>query len=120
MGLSTSNKNSYALGSIMTVTTVAAVTGETTLGSIFSTLGTLDKVKDGYNLKFNNKDIEVSASTTLNELINAIYENGGTASLDHTGRLSVEGGTLTGSVAQALGITSYTHTSSLCNGKYLC
>ena len=113
MGLSTSNKNSYALGSIMTVTTVAAVTGETTLGSIFSTLGTLDKVKDGYNLKFNNKDIEVSASTTLNELINAIYENGGTASLDHTGRLSVEGGTLTGSVAQALGITSYTHTSSV-------
>ena len=113
MGLSTSNKNSYALGSIMTVTTVAAVTGETTLGSIFSTLGTLDKVKDGYNLKFNNKDIEVSASTTLNELINAIYENGGTASLDHTGRLSVEGGTLTGSVAQALGITSYTHTASV-------
>lgn len=113
MGLSASNKNSYVLGSIMTVTTTAAVTGETTLSSIFATIGTLDKVKDGYNLKFNDKDIEVSASTTLNELINAIYENGGTASLDHTGRLSVEGGTLTGSVAEALGITSYTHTSSV-------
>ncbi len=113
MGLSTSNKNSSVIGSIMTVTTVAAVTGETTLSSIFATLGTLDKVNDGYNLKFNNKDIEVSASTTLNELINAIYENGGTASLDNTGRLSVEGGTLTGSVAEALGITSYTHTSSV-------
>lgn len=113
MGLSTSNKNSSVIGSIMTVTTVAAVTGETTLSSIFATLGTLDKVNDGYNLKFNNKDIEVSASTSLNELINAIYENGGTASLDNTGRLSVEGGTLTGSVAEALGITSYTHTSSV-------
>ena len=113
MGLTRNTKETSVIGSVMTITTSAAVTGETTLGSIFSALGTLDKVKDGYNLKFNNKDIEVSASTTLNQLINAIYENGGTASLDHTGRLSIEGGTVTGSVAQALGITSYTHTSSV-------
>lgn len=113
MGLKLTMKSSLAIGSVITTTTTAAVTGETTLGSIFSTLGTLDYVKDGYNLKFNNKDIVVSASTTLNELINAIYENGGTASLDHTGRLSVDGGTLTGSVAQALGMTSYTHTASV-------
>ena len=113
MGLKLTMKSSLAIGSVITTTTTAAVTGETTLGSIFSTLGTLDYVKDGYNLKFNNKDIVVSASTTINELINAIYENGGTASLDHTGRLSVDGGTLTGSVAQALGMTSYTHTASV-------
>lgn len=113
MGLTVTKKSSLAIGSVITTTTTAAVTGETTLSSIFSTLGTLDYVKDGYNLKFNNKDIEVSASTTLNQLINAIYENGGTASLDHTGRLSVDGGTLTGSVAQALGMTSYTHTASV-------
>ena len=113
MGLKLTIKSSLAIGSVITTTTTAAVTGETTLGSIFSTLGTLDYVKDGYNLKFNNKDIVVSASTTINELINAIYENGGTASLDHTGRLSVDGGTLTGSVAQALGMTSYTHTASV-------
>lgn len=113
MGLKLTMKSSLAIGSVITTTTTAAVTGETTLSSIFSTLGTLDYVKDGYNLKFNNKDIVVSASTTLNELINAIYENGGTASLDHTGRLSVDGGTLTGSVAQALGMTSYTHTASV-------
>ena len=113
MGLKLTMKSSLAIGSVITTTTTAAVTGETTLSSIFSTLGTLDYVKDGYNLKFNNKDIVVSASTTINELINAIYENGGTASLDHTGRLSVDGGTLTGSVAQALGMTSYTHTASV-------
>ena len=113
MGLETSNKSSYVLGSQMTVTTTAAVTGETTLGSIISTLGTTDKVAGGYNLNFNGTDLAVSADTTINELINMIYDNGGTASLDNTGRLSVNGGTLTGSVAEALGIKSVTHTSSV-------
>ena len=113
MGLETSNKSSYVLGSVMTVTTVAAVTGETTLGDIISTLGTTGEVAGGYNLNFNGHNLAVSASTTVNELINMIYANGGTAALDHTGRLSINGGTLNGTVAEALGITSVTHTSSV-------
>ena len=113
MGLTTTNKSSFVLGSVMTSTTTAAVTGETTLGEIISTLGTSDKVKDGYTLLFNSKTIEVSATTTINDLINSIYANGGTATLDNTGRLAINGGTLTGSVAEALGMTSYVHTSSV-------
>ena len=113
MGLTTTNKSSFVLGSVMTSTTTAAVTGETTLGEIISTLGTSDKVKDGYTLLFNSKTIEVSATTTINDLINSIYANGGTATLDNTGRLAINGGTLTGSVAEALGMTSYIHTSSV-------
>ena len=113
MGLETSNKSSYVLGSVMTVTTTAAVTGETTLGEIISTLGTTSAVQGGYNLSFNSHNLAVSANTTINELINLIYDNGGTAVLDNTGRLSINGGTLTGSVATALGITSITHTSSV-------
>lgn len=113
MGLKTSNKSSYVLGSVMTVTTNAAVTGETTLKEIFDNLGTSSYVESGYSLEFNGKTIEVSETTTLNDLINKIYENGGTASLDKTGRLAINGGVLTGSVAQALGMTSTTHTSSV-------
>ena len=113
MGLTTSNKSSYVLGSIMSVTTTAAVTGETTLGDIISTLGTTTEVSSGYNLVFNSNTLSVSATTTINGLINMIYANGGTAFLDHTGRLSINGGTLSGSVAQALGVTSVTHTSSV-------
>ena len=113
MDLKTSNKSSYVLGEVKTVTTNAAVTGETTLKEIFDTIGTSSYVQSGYNLKFNDKTIAVSATTTLNELINKIYENGGTASLDKTGRLSINGGVLTGTAAQALGMTSSTHTSSV-------
>ena len=113
MDLKTSNKSSYVLGNVKTVTTNAAVTGETTLKEIFDTIGTSSYVQSAYNLKFNDKTITVSATTTLNELINKIYENGGTASLDKTGRLSINGGVLTGTVAQALGMTSSTHTSSV-------
>lgn len=113
MGLETSNKSSYVLGSVMSVTTTAAVTGETTLGHIISDLGTTDAVKDGYTLSFNGKTIDVSASTTVNDLIDKIYAAGGTASLDHTGRLSINGGTLTGTVANALGMKSVTNTSSV-------
>ena len=113
MGLKKSNKSSYVLGSVMTTTTVAAVTGGTKLGEIISTLGTTDKVRDGYSLAFNGNTIDVSENTTLNELISAIIENGGTASLDSTGRLSINGGTLTGTVAEALGMQSITNTASV-------
>ena len=113
MGLETSSLSSYVLGSVMTVTTSAAVTGETTLGTIISTLGTTNEVQSGYTLNFNGTDLAVSASTTINELINMIYSNGGTASLDHTGRLSINGGVLTGTVAEALGMQSITNTSSV-------
>ena len=83
------------------------------MGEIISTLGTTGEVAGGYNLNFNGHDLAVSADTTLNELIDMIYDNGGTAVLDNTGRLSINGGTLTGSVADALGIVSTTHTSSV-------
>ena len=113
MGLDNSNKSSYALGSIMTITTTAAVTGDTTLKGIIDTLGTADKVKDGYTLRFNSKDLNVSQDTTINDLINQIHEKGGSASIDATGRLVVTGGTLDGTVASALGITSITKTEAV-------
>ena len=113
MGLDNSNKSSYALGSIMTITTTAAVTGDTTLKEIIDTLGTADKVKDGYTLRFNSKDLNVSQDTTINDLINQIHQKGGSASIDATGRLVVTGGTLDGTVASALGITSITKTEAV-------
>lgn len=120
MGLTTENKSSFALGSIMTVTTVAAVTGSTTLGQIISTLGTGDAVKDGYSLTFNSKSLSVSATTTLDQLISQIFTNGGSASLDNTGRLSISGGVVAGSVATALGITTVSTTTAVsATGKTL-
>ena len=120
MGLTTENKSSFALGSIMTVTTVAAVTGSTTLGQIISTLGTADAVKDGYSLTFNSKSLSVSATTTLDQLISQIFTNGGSASLDNTGRLSISGGVVAGSVATALGITTVSTTTAVsATGKTL-
>lgn len=120
MGLTTENKSSFALGSIMTVTTVAAVTGNTTLGQIISTLGTADAVKDGYSLTFNSKSLNVSATTTLDQLISQIFTNGGSASLDNTGRLSISGGVVAGSVATALGITTVSTTTAVsATGKTL-
>ena len=120
MGLVTSNKSSYVLGSVMTVTTTDAVAGDTTLENIFKTIGSADKVKDGYTLFFNSKSINVSATTTLDELIMKIYNAGGTASMDATGRLAIDGGTLTGTVARALGVTSVTNTASVAaTGKTL-
>ena len=97
----------------MTITTTAAVTGDTTLKEIIDTLGTADKVKDGYTLRFNSKDLNVSQDTTINDLINQIHEKGGSASIDATGRLVVTGGTLDGTVASALGITSITKTEAV-------
>lgn len=113
MGLGISNQSSYVLGSVISTTTTAAVTGDTRLGEIIETLGTTDKVKDGYSLIFNGNTINVSATTTINDLISSIIMNGGTASLDNTGRLSINGGTLTGSVAEALGIRSIINTASV-------
>ena len=113
MELKTSNKSSYVLGSVMTVTTTAGVTGESTLKEIFEELGTTSYVESGYKLTFNDNEITVDENTTLNELINKIYEQGGTASLDKTNRLAINGGVLTGSVAQALGMSSTTHQLSV-------
>lgn len=120
MGLTTENKTSFVLGSIMTVTTAGAVTGSTTLGDIISTLGTTDAVKDGYTLTFNGVSLDVSESTTLDELISQIYDNKGSASLDSTGRLLITGGAVTGSVAEALGFTTVSTTTAVsATGKTL-
>lgn len=113
MGLTSSNKSSYVLGSVIMTTTLAAVTGESKIGDIISAMGTTSEVAGGYDLSFDGKSIAVSADTTLNDVINAIYANGGVASLDSTGRLSVTGGLLEGSVAEAFGITSNTKVSSI-------
>lgn len=120
MGLTTENKTSFVLGSIMTVTTAGAVTGSTTLGDIISTLGTTDAVKDGYTLSFNGVSLNVSESTTLDDLISQIYDNKGSASLDSTGRLLITGGAVTGSVAEALGFTTVSTTTAVsATGKTL-
>lgn len=113
LGLERSNKSSYALGSIMTVTTTAEVTGATTLGEIISTLGTGNQVSGGYTLLFNSQSLNVSSTTTLDDLIEQVFNKGGSAYIDSTGRLTVKGGTLSGTVANALGITSVTTTNAV-------
>lgn len=120
MGLQYSSQASYALGSIMTTTTTTTATGDSTLASIISNLGTTSAVSSGYTLKFNDKSLAVSSTSTLNDIISLVNQNGGNASLDSTGRLNINGGVLTGTVATALGFTSVTNTSSVsATGKVL-
>ena len=115
LGLRTENNSAFVLGSVMQTTVQASVTGSVSLGEVFSALGAsaTSQVAGGYNLSFNGEAIDVSSSTTLSDLITAIYNKGGQAMLDSTGRLHISGGTVTGSVADALGIQSYTVTSSV-------
>lgn len=109
-GLERSSGASYVLGSIMTTTTSAAATGNSTLADIISNIGTSSAVESGYTLSFNSKTLAVSSSSTLNDIIALVNQNGGSASLDSTGRLSINGGTLSGTVATALGFTSVANT----------
>lgn len=113
MGLEKSNSSSYVLGSVNTTTVLSTVTGESKLGDIIAAMGTASNVSGGYNLTFDGKSISVDANSSLNDIINEIYAKGGSASLDGTGRLTVTGGTLSGSVANALGITSTTNIASI-------
>ena len=113
LGLTNTNKSSYVLGSVMTYTTTTDITGSSTLGSIFEALGTSSDVSGGYSLSFDGNSIAVNSSTTLNDLVGAIHSNGGRAYIDSTGRLAVEGGALTGSVADALGVITSTKTLSV-------
>ena len=113
MGLETSSKSSYVLGSVMTVTTAATVIDNTTLGEIVSILGTQSAVSGGYTLRFDGEDLNVSSSTTVGDLMSQIQNFGGTARFDSSGRLVISGGTLSGTVASALGITVRTGTTGV-------
>ena len=110
MGLETNSLSSYALGSIINVTTSVEVTGESKLGEIIASLGMENIVSGGYDLEFDGASLGVSEDTSINELISLITAKGGSASLTSAGRLEVHGGSLTGSVATALGITSMVRT----------
>ena len=87
-----------------TITTTATLESE--VGDIIRALGTEQEVEDGYNLVFNGNTLNVTETTTLDDLKSQIQALGGTVTLDGSGNLSVTGGILTGSVANALGITS--------------
>ena len=113
MGLETSSKSSYVLGSVMTVTTAATIIDDTTLGEIISILGTQNAVSSGYSLRFDNEELNVSSSTTLGNLMQQIRDLGGTARFDSSGRLVISGGTVSGTVASALGITVRTATTGV-------
>ena len=120
MGLEYTSGSSFVLGSVMTTTSNTAATGDSTLGEIISALGTSSSVSGGYNLSFNGKSIAVNSNTTLNDIISSIYLNGGSASLDSSGRLNITGGTVSGSVATALGIkTTIITTGVSTTGKTL-
>ena len=104
---------SNALGIVKTITLTGTVDQTSSLENIFATMGTLNKVASGYNLTFNGKTVTVSAATTLDQVINQINNLGGLAYLDTSGRVVIEGGDLAGTVANALGITSFTTTVSV-------
>ena len=87
-----------------TITTTATLESE--VGDIIRALDTEQEVEDGYNLVFNGNTLNVTETTTLEDLKSQIQALGGTVTLDGSGNLSVTGGILTGSVANALGITS--------------
>lgn len=109
-GLERSSGASYVLGSIMTTTTSVAATGNTSLADIISNIGTSSAVESGYTLSFNGETLAVSSTSTLNDVITMVNQSGGSASLDSTGRLSINGGTLSGTVATALGFSSVANT----------
>ena len=113
MGLDVDIASSYVLGSVITKTVNETVTGNSKLGDIISTLGTTSAVSSGYNLTFNGTNIGVTADTTLDVMMQYIRSAGGTATLDANGYLSIGGGSVSGSVATALGITSSTSTSQV-------
>ena len=105
--------HSKVLGNQMTHTITVTATGNTTLGNIISALGTESEVSGGYNLVFNSHSISVNSTTTINDLMKRIHDVGGKASIDAAGRLHIDGGTLTGTVAEALGFTSTSTTASV-------
>ena len=92
------------LGSAMSTTTTSPADGNSTLGEIITALGEESTVSGGYTFNFNGHDLSVNENTTLNELISLINSNGGTASLDGAGRLTVTGGPVSGAVADAFGM----------------
>ena len=92
------------LGSAMSTTTTGPADGNSTLGEIITALGEESTVSGGYTFNFNGHDLSVNENTTLNELISLINSNGGTASLDGAGRLTVTGGPVSGAVADAFGM----------------
>lgn len=113
LGLTTTISGKYAVSSNIYTTITETATGETTLGEIFKALGTTGSVTSGYTLAFNDGAIAVDENTTLNGLIDLLNDKGASATLDSTGRLSVIGGTLSGTVADALGIKSQTNTTAV-------
>ena len=114
MGLEWSNASSYALGSIKVHTITQTVTGVAQLSNVIAAIGNTSAVSSGYNLQFDSHSIEVNATTTIDQLIDRLTAAGADAFVDPvTGRLHVNGGTLTGSVADALGITSITVTTAV-------
>lgn len=104
----TINGTSSVLGTKLTHTVIATATGEATLGDIVSALGVESAVSGGYTLSFNSEALTVDSNTSIESIISQIETKGGTASLDSAGVLTISGGTLTGTVAEALGFTSHT------------
>ena len=113
MGLEITSRSSYALGSVMNVTTNIEATGDSELGAIIAALGSESSVSGGYNLSFNGTALAVNENTTLDGLINQINAQGGSAVLTQDGKLLIEGGTVSGSVANALGIYAVIKTVSV-------
>ncbi len=107
------NGQTSILGNEVTRTVTTAVTGSSKLKDIVSALGTSSAVSGGYNLTFNSTSLSVSDTTTVNDLMEQITAAGGSARLESTGRLHIDGGTLSGSVATALGFTSQSVISSV-------
>ena len=105
LGLEYNPGSSFALGNIITTTELQAATLDSSLKDIIAALGNQSLVASGYTLSFNGTALNVSKNSTINDIINLIQLNGGSASIDSSGRLSISGGTLSGSVANALEIT---------------
>ena len=105
LGLEYNPGSSFALGNIITTTELQAATLDSSLKDIIAALGNQSLVASGYTLSFNGTALNVSQNSTINDIINLIQLNGGSASIDSSGRLSISGGTLSGSVANALEIT---------------
>lgn len=111
MGLSTSRSSSFVLGSIVETTTTATATGSAKLSDIIAHLGTESAVSSEYTLTFNGQynggTTTLNGDTTLNDIVSWINGLAGTAYIQD-GALHIDNGTISGTVATALGFTSVT------------
>lgn len=115
LGFTSNVTNTTAQTDKITYEVTANADWGTKLEEIINALGTQDKVASGYNLYFNGESVFVTDQSTLNEIATQISMMGGAVEFDANGQLIVRGGSLTGTVAEALDFTASSSSEQVYN-----